>query len=1027
MKPCLPFLLLVVAARAADFPAPYNTEPDKAGPMPAAEAAAKFTLPPGFKATVFAAEPDVQNPIAMAWDGRGRLWIAENYTYAESPLRFDMKLRDRILIFEDTDGDGHFDQRSVFTDNVQMLTSVETGLGGVWALCLPNLVFIPDRNGDGVPDGPPEVALDGFKAPQENFHNVANGLRFGPDGWLYGRCGASGPADVGAPGTPAEQRVPVRGGMWRYHPQRKTFEAITSGNTNPWGHDWNEHGELFYVNTVNGHLWHAVAGMHFVRPHTVDPNSHTYALIDMIADHWHFDTGKSWMDSRAGAANALGGGHSHIGAMIYLGDNWPAEYRGHLFTLNQHGKRANQELLERSGSGYVAHHGQDTMLAADPWFVGLDLSYGPDGGVFVLDWSDTGECHDRNGVHRTSGRIYKITAGETKAAAVGDLAKLEAAELVKLHTHPNEWFSRRARVELAGRAAAGQDLSFAKGQLRELFDTHADPTIKLRALWTLNSIGGIDDAFLRAQLRHPDEHVRTWSVRLISDAWPLDTLMSARPVWRKDYAAAEQAAAAWQDEFLRLAREDRSALVRLALASALQRLPFSERAALAAALVAHQEDATGALAPYKGDPADHNLPLLIWYGLIPVGDAEPAALVKVAAACELPQTLRWIARRLAEDLDKNPQPLNELLGVALGKSSPDYSREILTGISKALAGWRKAPKPDGWDSFTAKLATTDDEALRTSVRELSAVFGDGRALDEVKKLALDKDAEVAQRKAALETLIDSRAPDLRSVCEQLLSVRFVNPVAARGLTAFDDPAIGTKIVAAYKQFHASDRGQFFAALVSRPSFAAALLDAVGSGKIPRSDITPFHARQILSFHDPALDKKLTEVWGELRETAADKQQLIAKTRRQLTPEVLANADKSAGRLVFTQTCAVCHRLYGEGGEVGPDLTGTGRANIDYLLANIVDPSAEVSADFRMTVVTMKDGRVLNGFITEKTAKTLGLKTMTEKATLDRSEIASTQELPQSLMPEGLLLAFSDTQIRDLFAYLMSPTQVPLPK
>ncbi len=312
------------------------------------------------------------------------------------------------------------------------------------------------------------------------------------------------------------------------------------------------------------------------------------------------------------------------------------------------------------------------------------------------------------------------------------------------------------------------------------------------------------------------------------------------------------------------------------------------------------------------------------------------------------------------------------------------------------------------------------------MRELSVVFGDGRALDEVKSVALNKNADINQRKAALQTLIASHAPDLRAICEQLLSVRFLNPVAASGLTTFDDPAIGAKVVAAYKQFHPSDHGQFFAALVSRPSFALPLLEAVGAGKIPRSAITPFHARQILSFHHPALDRKLSEVWGELRESAADQRQLMAKLKEQLTPDFLAKADKSAGRAVYTQSCAVCHRLYGEGGEVGPDLTGTGRANLDYLLENIVDPSAAVSADFRMTVVTLKDGRVLNGFVTAKTDRTLTLRTMTEKLTLERSEITASQELPQSLMPEGLLQTLSETQVRDLFAYLMHPSQVPLP-
>jgi putative membrane-bound dehydrogenase-like protein len=1021
-RPSSPRYLLAVSLAlvgmhlaSADFPPPYNTEPDPAGPMPAGEAAEKMTLPPGFKATVFAAEPDVQNPIAMAWDGRGRLWVAENYTYAEAPRRFDLQLRDRILIFEDRDGDGHFDSRKIFADDLQMLTSIEAGHGGVWATCPPNVLFIPNRDRDDVPDGAPEVVLDGFTVPPENYHNFVNGLRFGPDGWLYGRCGGTAPGEVGAPGTPPEQRVPVRGGMWRYHPTRKVFETITAGNTNPWGHDWDENGELFYVNTVNGHLWHGITGAHFVRGSTLDPNPRAYALIDQHADHWHFDTGKSWQDSRAGAANALGGGHSHIGAMIYLGDNWPAEYRGHLFTLNQHGRRANQEILERTGSGYVGHHGQDFLVAADPWFVGLDLSYGPDGGVFVLDWSDTGECHEHNGVHRTSGRIFKITAGETKRVEVPDMARLDVAELVKLHTHPNEWFARQARLELAARASAHQDLAAAKEQLLALFETQPGVTIKLRALWSLYAIGGTDEAFLNAQLRHPDEHVRAWAIRLLSDSWPLDTVMSERPTWRPDYASVERAAPHWQDELIHLSRTDDSGLVRLTLASTLQRLPVAQRAAVAAPLEAHPQDA-----------ADHNLPLMIWYGLIPVADAEPSALVKGAAQCVLPLTRKFIARRLAEDLEKNPGPLNELLKLALANPSPAFANDIVAGVSEALAGWRKAPKPSAWDALADKVSGQADAALRDRVRELSVVFGDGRALDEVKKVALNPKAEMKQRQAALQTLIENRAPDLREICEQLLSVPFLNSIAARGLATFDDPAIGVALVKAYRQFHQSERPQLLATLVSRAIFARPLLDAVSAGRIPRSDLTPFHARQIRSLNDPALDQRLAEVWGELRESAADKQQLIARLKQQLTPAALAQADKSAGRVIFNQTCATCHRLYGVGGDLGPDLTGAGRTNLDYLLENIADPSAVVSADFRMTVVNLKDGRVLNGFVTAKTERTLTFKTMTEKLTVERSEIAAMQELSQSLMPDGLLQALSEAQTRDLIAYLMHPSQVPLP-
>src|ERR1043166_3999254 len=654
------FVLFVwCAAVASEFPAPYNSETASGPPMSAADAAVKMTLPAGFKATVFAAEPDVQNPIAMAWDSRGRLWVAENYTYSENAKKYDLNLRDRILIFEDKDGDGKFDSRKVFTDELQVVTSIEVGHDGVWVMCPPQLLFIPDADGNDVPDAAPIVAVDGFTPSPDMYHTFANGLRFGPDGWIYGRCGASSMGEIGIPGTPLAQRIPLLGTMWRYHPRRKAVEVLSSGTTNPWGHDWDANGELFFINTVNGHLWHQIPGAHYTRPHTFDPNPRVYSLIDMHADHWHFDTQMGWQRSRDGAANDLGGGHAHVGMMIYQGDNWPAEYRGRLFTPNLHGRRVNQEILERSGSGYVGKHGKDFMVAADPWFRGMEISCGPDGGAMVLDWSDTGDCHDYNGVHRTSGRIYKITYGEPKRNAIADVSKLSVAELVKLQTHANDWFSRRARIELEARVAGGVSVAGAKGALREMFARSGDVTVKLRSLWALNAIGAADESFLRAQLRHNDEHVRTWAIRLLTDTWPLDTVMSQRPAGRREMASADL-----QKEFGRMARNDSSGLVRLALASTLQRIPIAARGALAEELVARKEDAN-----------DHNLPLMVWYGLIPVGDSHPAALGKGAVKSEFSETRKLIARRLAEDIEKNPAPLNALVEVG-GKKSVPFQADV---------------------------------------------------------------------------------------------------------------------------------------------------------------------------------------------------------------------------------------------------------------------------------------------------------------------------------------------------------------
>ena len=296
----------------------------------------------------------------------------------------------------------------------------------------------------------------------------------------------------------------------------------------------------------------------------------------------------------------------------------------------------------------------------------------------------------------------------------------------------------------------------------------------------------------------------------------------------------------------------------------------------------------------------------------------------------------------------------------------------------------------------------------------------------MKALVLNTKADLPARQAALRALIDARPPDLREVCEQVLRVRFLNTVAVRGLTLFDDPAIGERLAGAYQAFHPSERGAVIEALVSRPAFARALLAQIPAGRISRNEITPFHARQIRSFNDPALTQQLAQVWGNLREPAADKHAYIAKLKTELAPVTLAAANKSQGRATFNQLCAACHTLHGQGGALGPDLTGAGRDNLDYLLENIADPGAVVTADFRMCVVNLKDGRTLNGFIASRTARTLTIKSMSETHTVERDEVSKMDELPQSIMPEGLLETLTPEQRRDLIAYLMHPSQVPLP-
>lgn len=991
---------------ADDFPQPFDTETDLSRRrLTPAEAAEGYRVPDGFSVGVFASEPDVMNPIAVAWDTRGRLWVAENFTYAERATRFEAGLRDRVTILSDADGDGRIDRRRVFAADLQALTGVEVGLGGVWLMCPPRLLFVADRDGDDVPDGPPETVLEGFTIPPENHHNLANGLRFGPDGWLYGRCGASAPGLVRRADAPAAYEVPLRGGIWRYHPATRQFEAVCHGTTNPWGHDWDAHGEAFFINTVNGHLWHVIPGAHFARPHTLAASPLVYEPIQMHADHWHWDTGTSWTDSRSasGEHDRRGGGHAHVGMTIYGGLQWPEEYRGRLFTLNQHGRRMNVERLEREGSGYVGRHEPDALFAADPWMRGIEVTYGPDGSVYLVDWSDTGECHDHTGVHRNSGRIYRVTHGPPTATPPPDLARVDAAALVAVLTGANEWLARAARRELCNRAARGIDVDPAVGPLLALASRPGDAVFRLRGLWTLHSLDRLPRDVCAAALDDPDEHVRAWGVRLLTDELPLDT---ATGLVRAD---TEPRAPGLVDTLARLASSDPSALVRLALASSLQRLPVADRPRLAAALLGHDEDA-----------ADHNLPALVWFGLMPLAERDPVALVQLAVEGRFPAVRAWTARRVGELAARRPEPIARLL--ELGTSAPcDAQADLLAGLAAGLTGQRRVRKPAAWDRFVASLGV--DAGAGSTVRSLAVVFGDGQALDEVRRLALDPRSDLPTRRRALESLIEARPADLREVCERLLDEKFLNTTALAGLTRFDDAGIGRRLAAAYKRFHPVDRPAVIEALVSRPSFAPALLELLEKGVVARGDLSAAQARQIVALGDPACTARLVAAWGEVRELPDDRRETIERLKRTLTPERLATAAPTRGRQLFSKHCGACHRLFGSGGEIGPDLTGADRRNLDYLLTNVVDPSAVVTKDFLVTRFVLADGRVLSGIVAGENEATLTVQTAQNRHSIAQEDIEVREPSQASLMPDGLLQLLEEQEIVDLVAYLGSDSQV----
>jgi putative membrane-bound dehydrogenase-like protein len=979
---------------ADDFPPVVNSQNPADRPPTPQEAAAAITVPAGFHVSLFAGEPDVAQPIAFDLDDRGRVWVVECYTY--DSRNFSDQFRDRVLIFEDTDNDGRFDVRTVFWDRDRCVTGIAIGFGGVWLLTDGRLIMIPDENRDDIPDGEPRVMLDGFDNGIVG-HNVVNGLIWGPDGWLYGRHGIQATSLVGSPGAAEYDRQRLNCSIWRFHPVRHEFEVVTHGTTNPWGLDYNDFGEFFFTNNVIGHLWHVVPGAHYRRMYGDDFRPHLYHLIDQCADHYHWDTGQDWAASRdaVGKHGELGGGHAHCGGMIYLGDNWPDRYRNAMFTCNVHGRRVNHDRLERHGSGYAGRHEPDFLFANQPWFRGVELKYGPDGGVYLADWTDLGECHDHDGVHRTSGRIYKIVHGDAPAKQHVDVASAPNEQLVQWQLHRNDWFVRRARRVLQERAAAGHDLSATHDRLLELFDRHPDATRRLRAMWALYSSGGVDASWLTGRLEDEHEAIRVWAVRLLTDRDVPSPAVCER--------LAQQAAV------------DASGLVRLHLASSLRRLPLRLRWPVASALASHGEDAY-----------DTPLRMMIWYGIEPAVVDDPASALELAAHTRIPVLRQFVARRLTSELDRSPQPVDRLLQLAAASGSLEFQRDILDGMSEALRGWRRATPPASWTAAQSALQRRDDERLTARVRELALVFGDGRAMDQLRALAADGSKPPDVRRRALESLIENRPNDLAPMLVRLARDRAVDVAAIRGLAAYNHPETAQVVLQQMERLDADGRRECVNTLCARPPFAVALLEAVGRGQVARSEISAYHARQLASLNDPQVDRLLLEHWGALRETSAEKAELIGQYKTRLTDRYLSAADLSNGRLVFKKVCANCHRLYGQGEQIGPDLTGSNRDNLDYLLNKLVDPSASVPQDYRISTILLANGRVLSGVVGTATDRTIQVQMQDQRLTIDRDDIDEIVPSTLSLMPDGLLKPLEESQIRDLIAYLRGRVQVPLP-
>ncbi|MFP6610956.1 MAG: PVC-type heme-binding CxxCH protein, partial [Pirellulales bacterium] len=379
------------------------------------------------------------------------------------------------------------------------------------------------------------------------------------------------------------------------HPTRHEFEIFAHGLSNPWGMDFNKHGRLFATACVIPHLWHVVQGGVFHRQSGRHVNPFVYDDIKTIRDHNHMS--------------------AHGGARFYLADTFGEKYRDQLFMCNIHQHQVLTDIMVPKGSGFVGKHGDDFLSAHDKQWIDFSVEIGPDGGVYILDWHDEDICGKRI-VHGATGRIYRIMPQGAKGVRPPNLPSLSDAKLAALQLHTNDWYVRQARVLLAHRAATGKLGDGVAAELIAMFKAQTESPQRLRALWALHSIGGCGEKMLLGLLDHADEHVRGWAVRLLCEG-------------RQPPAAATA-------KFAEMATAEKSPVVRLYLASALQRIPAAQRWQIIAGLVKHAEDAD-----------DHNLPKLIWYGLEPIVKSDSKKALAIAALAKIPLLRQFVARRLA--------------------------------------------------------------------------------------------------------------------------------------------------------------------------------------------------------------------------------------------------------------------------------------------------------------------------------------------------------------------------------------------
>ncbi len=969
---------------------------DGSKPLTPAETIRHFQIAPGLKMEVVASEPVISQPLNLHFDERGRIWVVQYLQYpfpaGLKVVKYDEYLRavfdkvpppppnhfkgkDRVTILEDKDGDGVFESHQDFLSDLNITRSVVTGRGGVWVLNPPYLLFYPDKNRDDIPDGDPKVALSGFGI--EDTHSGANSLAWGADGWLYGAHGSTCTAEV--------KGVKFLGqAIWRYHPETEDFEVFAEGGGNTFSFEFDAKGRAFsgtnFGDTRGMYYPQGSAGIKGWGKHGPLMNPYSFGWFEHMAQKGYAPRFTQTM-------------------CIYEGGAIP-QLEGLLISPMSLMNRVMAAKLSRDTSTFRTDDIDPLVLTDDRWFRPVDTKVGPDGAIYLADWYDSRLTHvdPRDTWDKEHGRIYRLEAENAKPAKPFDLAKLTNEALIETLRNPNKFFRQTAIRIFHDR----RDASLAP-KLRKLVAENTGQ-FALECFWALNACGGFTDEVALQTLEHPDEFVRYWTVRLLGDRYPPARYSSST-------RQPQPLPAALQKKLEGIARSEAEAQVRAQLASSAKRLPGANALPILREALYRAEDA-----------GDKHLPLLLWWALESTATSDRAAvldLLKDSALWHTPIVQKFIVARLgqrytAERTDENLATAAQLLAMAPGSEFVD---ELIKGMEAGLQGDRVASVPTALQKQVAEIWSARPH---TPVPVSFALrLGHPPAAEAAVQALADPQTSAAERKTLLELLAERRIEAALPIITTLLKKEKAD--AARldllnALSRFNTPEIGQTMLELFPSFSPKVRAAAITALSSRADWARSLLELVDRGQVKKEQVSVSNLLAMQKLGDPQADQLIKKHWGNLRASPKEKEDLI----KNLRVTIAKTGDAAKGHETFKALCAVCHTLKGEGGKVGPDLTGYERDNLDFMLPAIVDPSLGIREEFTLNNLTTKDGQVLAGFVAETTPQfVVMLDAAGNKTKIAREDIQSLIASPTSLMPEGLLNALSPEQTRDLFTYLMA--------